>query len=959
MSSFHRVVESRGARKRHFKIGDGYFGKRCQKVMVCLLLVAQGVCLSSANEIRDLGKPVLAPPKKAQYAFGGIMGKRIQANLDNWLLTAPVANPGMLEMFRVRDRKPVPKIVPWAGEFVGKYLISAIQARRMCYDADLDKIIGKVIKDLLDAQADDGYLGPFRKEERLLGHWDLWGHYHILQALLMWHADTGDQQAWEGALSAADLICRIYVDTPRRPLEAGSDEMNLSIIHALGRLYRKSGNERHLRLMRKIEEDWESAGDYFRQGLAGNDFYKLPRRRWESLHCIQGLAELYYITGNQDYRKAFINLWESIARFDRHNTGGFSTGEAAIGNPYTSGAIETCCTTAWSALSVDMLLLTGESKVADELEWSLWNSILGSQHPTGRWWTYDTPMDGKRKASAHSIVFQARAGTAELNCCSVNAPRGLGMIADWGLLTNAEGALVVNYYGPFEAELDLQKSGRIEVHQVTEYPSDGKVLLRLWPAQPVRLPILLRIPVWSIRTSVKTKDTLTLRPKPGTYCRIDREWRAGDSIELELDMSLRTWYGDGPCLGRVSLFRGPILLAYDQHYNELDTHQAPKLNYQNLGYERVETGQDLLDPILLLQYEGINGRSAFLCDFASAGAYGTEYISWLPVNMAPPPPFYLLEPRDKSRIPDGPTMFQWSGSNQDDSRKYTFLLADNPAMSEPLVTQTGLIKTRYILRKALSGGREYYWQVISENCHGRRVNEINPRSFVIDKELPNPFVDHPALLDYRADGLITGALLRGQGDPIYGYLDTCLNVAAAAGRDGIANSAIQLSGAGMLKYRIPDFPRQDYTFITWICPGQTQKHSLAQVFSAWARGGDDPLRVVIDKGYLYARIEGNGGASTKGYPIQPGKWIQVAAVKQGSQLRLYINGELYSSVSAPRELLHTSARDFAIGGNPNYSGPEFFHGRIQEFGFWEKALDKVKIKDMFSLDFESMLQADK
>ena len=74
------------------------------------------------------------------------------------------------------------------------------------------------------------------------------------------------------------------------------------------------------------------------------------------------------------------------------------------------------------------------ANVADELELSLFNAILGAQHPYGRWCTYNTPMDGAREASAHTIVFQSRAGTPELNCCSVNGPRGLGLLVRLGRL---------------------------------------------------------------------------------------------------------------------------------------------------------------------------------------------------------------------------------------------------------------------------------------------------------------------------------------------------------------------------------------------------------------------------------------------------------------------------------------------------------------------------------------------
>ena len=95
------------------------------------------------------------------------------------------------------------------------------------------------------------------------------------------------------------------------------------------------------------------------------------------------LAELARISGDDKYRKAFTNLWWSIARLDRHNNGGFSSGEQAQGNPYHPGAIETCCTIAWMAMTVEMLRLTGDPIAADELELSTLNSAMGLFSPDG------------------------------------------------------------------------------------------------------------------------------------------------------------------------------------------------------------------------------------------------------------------------------------------------------------------------------------------------------------------------------------------------------------------------------------------------------------------------------------------------------------------------------------------------------------------------------------------------
>ncbi len=123
--------------------------------------------------------------------------------------------------------------------------------------------------DLIATQAEDGYMGPFPRAVRLKANWDLWGHYHCLLALLMWHEDTGDAAALASARKIGDLICSTFLHTNLRIRDAGSPEMNMAVIHGLGVLYRHTNEPRYLAMMREIETDWETAGDYLRQGIAG------------------------------------------------------------------------------------------------------------------------------------------------------------------------------------------------------------------------------------------------------------------------------------------------------------------------------------------------------------------------------------------------------------------------------------------------------------------------------------------------------------------------------------------------------------------------------------------------------------------------------------------------------------------------------------------------------------------
>jgi uncharacterized protein len=893
-----------------------------------------------------------------RFEFGGPVGRRIEANVDGWLIRAPVANPGMLEMFRLRDRKPRPQLVPWAGEFVGKYLISAVQATRMSDDEQLNQTVRAVIEQLIASQAEDGYLGPFPKDTRLLANWDLWGHYHAMLALMMWHERTGDPAALETCTKAADLICATYLDTERRALDAGSDEMNLAVIHGLARLHRISGEQRYLAMAREIEKDWESAGDYFRTGLAGVEFFQTPRPRWESLHDLQGLVELYQITGDARYRTAFLNLWQSIRRWDRHNTGGFSSGERATGTPYEPKAIETCCTIAWMAITVDALRLAGDPLAADELDLSTYNGMLGSQHPSGNWWTYNTPMDGIREASDDTIVFQARAGTPELNCCSVNAPRGLGMLSEWALMRSDDG-LVVNYYGPMEANLTLNDGLVITVSQETDYPLDGSVRIRITPQRAAEFTVKLRIPAWSHQAEVLLPGAETVRAKPGSYLAVRRRWTPGDEIRLKLDISLRHESGDGQMFGRMSVYRGPLLLAYDVIHNTVDEEEMPVLHPAMLKDARVsfpkqEAGGNLIgqySPWLFVDVPTGDGESLRLCDFATAGAGGSRYVSWLPAEGLVPPPPVPAEPVDGARVPAGRMLFTWRPPLAADSgRTHSLIVAQTADFKEPILKIDGNRGSRLVVpaetAKSLKPGTDCYWKVIARNEHGTTESLSPAKRFRIDPNLP-PLADAD-LTEYgeRDDGAMVVADLGGTGEPSYGELVEARGGKPAPGPNGDPAGAVELDGKKeMLIYRVRRFPSRQYTVSIWFAQ-QPGGAGLGQVFSAWAGGMDDPLRICVQGGQLFARIEAGRSYGTKGVPIESGRWYHVCVVKDENQLTLWLDGKQVGQAEVPAEF-HSAARDFALGGNPHYKGSsEHLACRVAGLKVYARALSPERIAEI-------------
>ncbi len=603
--------------------------------------------------------PVVDRVPGTKMDIQGVIGEYTRNVTSQWLTIAPHANPGMLEMFRDRDRLPYRDMVPWSGEFAGKYLTGAVQVLRVTGEEKLKTYIKEFVAQLLPLQDNDGYFGPWPKAARLtnrvdypdgrvLWTWDTWGHYHLMLGLLLWHEETGDKKVFAAIIAMADAICDMYLShgnahgkkKPKARLcDTGNTDKNLSPIHTFGLLFTKTGNRRYLQMMLQICDEFAAkdpqgnylTGDYLLGSLAGKEFFESPRPRWESLHAIMGLTELYHATANAEYKQAFVQIWRSIARGDRHNNGGFSSGEKATGNPFDPAPIETCCTIAWMALCVEMLRLTGESLVADELELSLLNSITGMHSPSGRWATYDTPMHGVRIASAHAIVFQSREGTPELNCCSVNSVRGFGMLSDWAVVRAAENTLNLNYFGSGTISVPLTKSVNVTLTQTTEYPVEPNITLAVTPSKASAFTLNVRIPRWSRKTVVKVNGVAIKGVTPGTYLPISRTWKKGDKVQITLDFSLHQWVGKWDAQGKVSLYRGPLLLAYDRRYNDMDPDKVPAISLDELKAKKV-SWKAWLPPTLLLEFTAADGQKLRLCDFASAGQGGTPYLSWLPIT---------------------------------------------------------------------------------------------------------------------------------------------------------------------------------------------------------------------------------------------------------------------------------------------------------------------------------------
>lgn len=551
-------------------------------------------------------------------------GKLAKVVSSQWLIGLWRRNPAMLGMIQDRDTDPWPDLLLWSGEFSGKYTTGGYYIYKLTGDETLKTDVLEFIGRLLDLTEPECYFGVVPRALRLTGAgqdapglagmiWDGWSCYHMIEGLLLWHETTGDERLLRGAIAGGELLYQHFFGEKRSLLSMGSPEMNLSVYHCIAKLARITGKAKYLRFAKQIEQDIlsENPKNWLVASNKKLDFYQCDTPRWERLHTIMGAAEMYKVTGEERYRNTLRYLIESILSTDIHNTGAFSTDEWARNGSFVNGNIETCCVIAFNALCCDLLDITPPSehgKILDHLELSYYNAVLGYNSETGRWCTYSTPMDGVRNASTKENGFQIRPGASELNCCSANAPRGIGELYRWMIRCEDEN-LYLNYFGA--CTLDLTDGGTIEI--TGDYPYDNEITLQIKPGNRFR-KLFVRIPKWSKHTAIEDADGCRL---------VDENYicfsMSGTVVKIKFDFTPRYLEGQGQYAGKFSVYRGPLLFGLRMPADHILT-KIPAPHISQAKAIRQSSGFSLLLP------SGIRLR-----DFYHLGQDGRAYKTWLDI----------------------------------------------------------------------------------------------------------------------------------------------------------------------------------------------------------------------------------------------------------------------------------------------------------------------------------------
>lgn len=482
-----------------------------------------------------------APLDVRQVQVGGEIARRIDITANNNLLKLRIDKEFLLQFQRKSDESG------YVG--LGKTIEAAVRFAAYLKSDALIALKKHLIDETIKAQEPDGYIGIMAKDSRMWHMWDVHEIGYIIDGLTCDYHYFGEKRSLEAAAKLADYVIRRWPSMPADwqtqtrylvdPATMGLDSGMLAVFRATGerRFFDFCIKERSLiawdlgivvgrRLL--MEAD---ASAYISKAVAQLE-----------LHHFQPHAELlpqsrrlerFLAAGDGMCITGAIGEWECFT--DDQD------GRNALG--------ETCATAYQIRLFNHLLQVDGKAVHGDLIERTMYNTLFAAQSPDGRKLRYFTPMEGKR-AYHHEDGY----------CCPCNYRRVISELPSMVYYRTTNG-LAVNLYTPSEANVSLGGEVSLKVRQETDYPNSGHVVVHLNPSKPAQFPLRLRIPLWcpkSVTASVNGEPVQT-PIVPGTFLAIDRQWKAGDRVALDMPMPWRLVAGRKRQAGRAAVMRGPVV----------------------------------------------------------------------------------------------------------------------------------------------------------------------------------------------------------------------------------------------------------------------------------------------------------------------------------------------------------------------------------------------------------------
>lgn len=588
---------------------------------------------------------------------------RTKKIITNWIphcynkLSEPGLKEGGIDNFVEAGRKLAGQSAkgqvgpPWANAYINMTIESMCVALMM--DSQGDQEIAdaqKAIRSKLDewlpkilaAQEPDGYLQTaytLSGQKRWTNKMDHEGYIagSFIEAAIAHYilTDRKDARMYDAAKKMADCWYENIGPAPRKYWYDGHQEIE----QALARFARfvedvegKGKGGKYIELAKFLLDSRINGDEYDQSHVPVTRQYEAVGHAVRAVYSYSGMTDIAMETGDLDYHGAARSIWDNLVNKKYYVTGGVGSGETSegFGPDYSLGNhayCESCSSCGELFFQQKMNMIYRDAKYADLYEETLYNAILGDVDLEAKNFTYTNPLD-----SGH-----ARYAWHGCPCCVGNFPRVFLMLPTWMYLKDDAG-IYVNLFIGSSVDVDGVAGTDVRMVQVTDYPWKGDVSIWVNPEKATSFAVRIRVPnrdVSSLYTSSPEADGITsislngLVIKPeivNGYAVIEREWKAGDKVDLVLPMKVQRVKASEKIaadVGRVALRYGPVVYNIETADQDIEQVLEP-------GTElTAQWMPDLLDGVMVVKGAFAGGKPMQAVPYYTRNNRGGRAIVWM------------------------------------------------------------------------------------------------------------------------------------------------------------------------------------------------------------------------------------------------------------------------------------------------------------------------------------------
>ena len=566
--------------------------KLCQQI---ILITTIFLLISGCSENSDADYPIQPVPFTSVKLTDNFWAPRIKKNAT---VTIPIAfgyceSTGRVKNFEIAgglDTGRFRTIYPFDDSDVFKIIEGAAYSLQTFPDPKLDGYLDTLIRKIGLAQEEDGYLYTNRTIAEMHGGEGLhdWAHKerwlldtilshelynigHLYEAAVAHYQATGKRTLLDIAIKSADLLSRDFgIDKVK--VYPGHQVIEMGLV----KLYRATGDKKYLNLARFFLDIRGPKGEQYNQAhkkVVDQD--EAVGHSVRATYMYSGMADIAAIEKDEAYLNAITRIWEDIVYGKIYITGGIGAtgGNEGFADPFVlpnmTAYCETCASIGNIFTNHRLFLLHGEGKYIDILEKTLYNSMLSGVSLSADRFFYPNPLESNGQHER-----QAWFGCA---CCPSNVARFVPAIPGY-IYAASDDELYVNLFISNDADINMGDR-KVSISQKANFPWDGKVEISVNPERRGKFTLKIHIPGWARNEAIpgslytftdQNEETFNLSVNGEVltpeilegYAVIDRTWKQGDKIGLEIPMPVRRVVADERIkadFGKIAVQRGPVI----------------------------------------------------------------------------------------------------------------------------------------------------------------------------------------------------------------------------------------------------------------------------------------------------------------------------------------------------------------------------------------------------------------